>query len=59
MYNFIYYRNLRERKQLKAYPQDKKSAAQKNIDLWNIAKETEKQDKSSTTFKDTLANLRK
>ena len=45
---------------LKAYPQDKKSIVQrKACSLWNIAKEKEKQDKSSTSFKDTLANLQK
>ena len=45
---------------LKAYPQDKKSTVQrKACDLWNIIKEKEKQDKSSTIFKDTLTNLRK
>ena len=45
---------------LKAYPPDKKSTVQrKACDLWNIVKEKEKQDKSSTIFKDTLANLRK
>ena len=45
---------------LKACPQDKKSIVQrKACCLWNIAKEKEKQDKSSTSFKDTLANLQK
>ena len=43
----------------KAYPQDKKSAVQRKAsDLWNIVKEKENQDKSTTIFKDTLANLR-
>ena len=45
---------------LKAYPQDNKSTVQrKACNLWNIVKEKEKQDKPSTNFKDTLANLRK
>ena len=45
---------------LKAYLQDNKSTVQrKACNLWNIVKEKEKQDKPSTNFKDTLANLRK
>ena len=45
---------------LKVYPQDKKSTVQrKACDFWIIVKEKEKQDESSTIFKDTPANLRK
>ena len=45
---------------LKAYPQDKKSIVQREAcDLWNIVKGKEKQDKSSTISKDTLAKSTK
>ena len=44
----------------KVYPQDKKSTIQREAyNLWNIAKEKEKQDKSSSIFKYTLENLGK
>ena len=45
---------------LKAYLQDKMQTVQrKACNLWNIFQEKEKQDKSNTIGKDTLANLRK
>ena len=44
----------------KVYPQDKKSTIQREAyNLWNIAKEKEKQDKSSSIFEYTLENLGK